>query len=35
MPKAAKERGGAVKVLDFDDIVKEILNFPEQNFLNE
>jgi len=27
MPKAAKERGGACKVLDFPDIVKEIINF--------
>ncbi len=26
MPKEAKERGGAVKVLDFPDIVKEILS---------
>jgi len=31
MPKAAKERGGAVKVLDFPDIVKEILDFPKLN----
>ena len=29
MPKAAKERGGACKILDFPDIVKEILNFGE------
>ncbi|GAB6074296.1 CheB methylesterase domain-containing protein [Nautilia lithotrophica] len=27
MPKAAKERGGACKVLDFPDIVKEIIKF--------
>jgi two-component system chemotaxis response regulator CheB len=27
MPKAAKERGGACKVLDFPDIVKEIIEF--------
>ena len=29
MPKAAKERGGATKVLDFEDIVKEIIKFGE------
>jgi len=28
MPKEAYLRGGACKVLDFPDIVKEILNFP-------
>jgi len=27
MPKAAKERGGACKVLDFPDIVKEIIEY--------
>jgi two-component system chemotaxis response regulator CheB len=27
MPKAAKERGGACRVLDFPDIVKEIIEF--------
>ena len=29
MPKAAKERGGAAKVLDFPDIVKEIIKYGE------
>jgi two-component system chemotaxis response regulator CheB len=29
MPKAAKEKGGACKVLDFPDIVKEIIKFGE------
>ena len=27
MPRAAYERGGTTKVLDFDDILKEIIAF--------